>query len=358
MCLIKRIMKKINSIELGRLCGVSQGTVYRALHNKGRVSEKTKEKVLKMAKKYNYRSNPLANEIIRGKSNLVGAVVPVLDALFYIDLLNIIRNKLSDLGFTLLIATADNEESMVKILDEFNLRNFNSAIIIPSCSSYEIPEYIYAHLKLISLVNPICCAKNILPNEIQCGVLGTEYLIEKNHKNIIRVYGGASDGISDKEGWAVEQRNEGYQKTMKSKKLNASFLKIPFSSTPKKDTSYLQKQLTKVIKDEKPSAFFCHNDMLANRVINALSVLGFKVPDDFSVLGTDANQSFLQINSQISSVLYPMEEIASQCVDYINGKTLNEFNPNFKIYYGETVNILQTVENLNNYPLRADLTCY
>ncbi len=332
MCLIKRIMKKINSIELGRLCGVSQGTVYRALHNKGRVKEETRQRVLEMAKKHNYRANPLANEMIRGKSNLVGVVLPFLDASFYMDLLNIIQKKLADSGFILLIATAEDDTSMIKILDEFSVRRFNSVIIIPSHESHKIPKNIYDNLKLISLVNPVSHSESILPNELQCGSLGTEILINKNHKKIVRICGEGS-------GWAIKERNKGYIKTMEKNNLTPIFLKVHHICKPQKDISLLENQLTQIIEEENPTAFFCHNDSLANKIINSLGRLGFKIPEDISVLGTDANSGFLQMNPHIDSLIYPMEEISEHCVSFITGKeTKNRPKAVFKIYAGNTVN--------------------
>ena len=46
---------RITGEELARLCGVSQGTVDRALNDRPGINAATKEKILEIAKKYGWR---------------------------------------------------------------------------------------------------------------------------------------------------------------------------------------------------------------------------------------------------------------------------------------------------------------
>ncbi|MFQ9799464.1 MAG: helix-turn-helix domain-containing protein [Clostridia bacterium] len=57
---------KITSDELARLCGVSQGTIDRALNNRPGISPKTKQKVLQMAKDHGFIKNQYASSLSRG----------------------------------------------------------------------------------------------------------------------------------------------------------------------------------------------------------------------------------------------------------------------------------------------------
>lgn len=66
----------ISSLQLAKLCGVSQGTVDRALHNRGRVSEQTRARILEAARAQGYVPNPAARELMTGRSTLVAAIAP------------------------------------------------------------------------------------------------------------------------------------------------------------------------------------------------------------------------------------------------------------------------------------------
>ena len=64
---------KITTTQLARICGVSQGTVDRALHDRGDINPKTKEKILKVAKEYDY--SPSLTVAEQGNSMLIGVVL-------------------------------------------------------------------------------------------------------------------------------------------------------------------------------------------------------------------------------------------------------------------------------------------
>ncbi len=62
--------------EIAQLTGVSIGTVDRALHNRGRVSEETRNKILKAADKAGYKANIYARNLKRGKAYNFCVIMP------------------------------------------------------------------------------------------------------------------------------------------------------------------------------------------------------------------------------------------------------------------------------------------
>ena len=61
--------------DIARECGVSVATVSMALSSKKtRVSEKTKAKVIEVARNYNYQPNNTAVSLVNKKSKLIGIV--------------------------------------------------------------------------------------------------------------------------------------------------------------------------------------------------------------------------------------------------------------------------------------------
>lgn len=82
----------ISTTQLAKICGVSQGTVDRALNGRKGISPKTKEKILTTAQKYGYRPNIHARSIAGGKSMLMGVVVFDLENQYFSDILTAIEN--------------------------------------------------------------------------------------------------------------------------------------------------------------------------------------------------------------------------------------------------------------------------
>jgi LacI family transcriptional regulator len=66
-------------IEIAKRAGVSIGTVDRVLHNRGRVSESTRERIQEIIDEEGYQPNPLARHLKRNKEYLVGVLLPELE---------------------------------------------------------------------------------------------------------------------------------------------------------------------------------------------------------------------------------------------------------------------------------------
>ena len=67
----------MNIKDFSKKLKLSITTVSRALGGYSDVSEITRKRVIKLAKKYNYSPNPNASRLASGKSNTVGFVVPL-----------------------------------------------------------------------------------------------------------------------------------------------------------------------------------------------------------------------------------------------------------------------------------------
>ncbi len=72
--------EKITIKEIAALAQVSIGTVDRVLHNRGRVSKETKEKVEKIAKDYDYKSNVNARKLKLNKAFEIAVLLPEADS--------------------------------------------------------------------------------------------------------------------------------------------------------------------------------------------------------------------------------------------------------------------------------------
>lgn len=100
----------LTSKELARLCGVSQGTVDRALNNRAGISEKTRKKVLDAAQAYGYVKNRYASALSSGKSGLIGVVMLHLKNEFFSHMLTAIEQQARVLGYSVVIMLSHGSE--------------------------------------------------------------------------------------------------------------------------------------------------------------------------------------------------------------------------------------------------------
>jgi LacI family transcriptional regulator len=78
----------------------------------------------------------------------------------------------------------------------------------------------------------------------------------------------------------------------------------------------------------KPTAFFCAHDGLALTVVSELLRLGFRIPEDVSVVGFGDFSSATQISPQLTTVTLPGHDMGAACVrlldDKLTGRVAND----------------------------------
>lgn len=287
----------ISSIGLAKLCGISQGTVDRALHNRPGIGVATRRRILDMAKKRGYRPHPAARELLSGERTTVGAIIPALNGLFFADLMNSIRMALMPEGWRLFLCAVTDEKEFQEMLADFAARRYRAAVVIPPRDHLPVPATIAADMPVLSLLSP-CRGKQVkflAPDEVATGRDAVAYLRRRGHREILHVtYARCAVAIRD--------RAKGYSLAMRS-----------HGQVPRILASPCEAILLDAVRRYKPTALFCHNDWLALAALRILAHAGLRVPDDISVLGVDNSPTFAALCPDITTMQYPAETIAQLC---------------------------------------------
>ena len=110
----------ITAADLAALCGVSQGTVDRALHGRGEIKAETRERILKVASEYGYTPNVSARRLVSGKSGLIGIVVFDLRNEYFSELIMYLEQRFCAAGLLPVIMfsnkDAETERSCIQKL--------------------------------------------------------------------------------------------------------------------------------------------------------------------------------------------------------------------------------------------------
>ncbi|MGH8222378.1 MAG: LacI family DNA-binding transcriptional regulator, partial [Woeseiaceae bacterium] len=95
--------------EVSARAGVSLATVSRVMNNSGRVSEKTRQKVLAAMAELDYRPNSIAQSLASSRSNSVGILVPELHGPFFGVLVSGIEAELREAGKHVIITVGHSD---------------------------------------------------------------------------------------------------------------------------------------------------------------------------------------------------------------------------------------------------------
>lgn len=104
--------------EVAEAAGVSTITVSRCLNNPGRVSARTRERVLVVARRLGYIPNRLASSLVSSRTGLIGAIVPTIGNPIHAETLQAATDILSPAGYRILLGdtgySVTREEELVE----------------------------------------------------------------------------------------------------------------------------------------------------------------------------------------------------------------------------------------------------
>ncbi len=276
--------KKVNIKDIARLAGVSHTTVSRALNNKSRIRQETKEKILAIAKELGYRPNLIARSLVMRRSKTLGLVITNISNPFYTELAQGIEKTAARLGYNIILCSTQSNISIEKQYIEM-LRSKGVDGIIFSSAHIEDPNIVaLAEERFpIILVNrrtyhPLVKERidYIGVDNILGGYVAVEHLIRLGHERI-GVIGGSSEssvGIERLEGGKKALQNYGLKQT-EEYFIEGNFLK----------TSGYEGGKRFLDMPKKPTAVFATNDYMALGVYQAFLETGLRIPEDIALVG-------------------------------------------------------------------------
>jgi len=143
---------KITTTQLARICGVSQGTVDRALHNRDGINPETRARILEIAKEYDYRPNiPTADQ---ANSMLIGVVLFDLYNEYFSKLAMSFVNEARRFGYSIIFQFSGKDEKNEKTaLEYFDYIGVDGIVLFSVGSdNEEYKNYLYSLKKPIVLI--------------------------------------------------------------------------------------------------------------------------------------------------------------------------------------------------------------
>jgi len=197
--------------DIAKLAGVSTATVSRVVNNDPRVSEETREKVLKYLEKSHYKVNNIARSLKTNKSHTIGFLCPELPNIFFMMVAKGVEDELKKRGYSLIVCSSNEnineEENYANLLCE---KCVDGVIIIPvSNKGMHFNQFREAGIPVI-LVDRITEDFNadvVVVDNINGSYEAIEYLIKQGVKRI--GYIGGNLQLSN-----ARERDEGYKRAL------------------------------------------------------------------------------------------------------------------------------------------------
>ena len=294
---------RITTAELSQICGVSQGTVDRALNNRTDINAETKQRIINAAKQYGYREYVDSKTEIK-TAGQIGIIVFNLNNEYFSKLITETEFILRELGFSAVIMMThyDKQYEIECIRNMYNM-GVKGIILCSVNSGDEFKNYLNLFdIPIVAVGNNIGSVPYVGIDDFCAMRDMTEKLLSEGYTDLIYF----SPALKYKDAYAQESRYEGFLNAVSDRK---------YSLVTDID------QIQEFYNDK--TAVICSTDYYAFQVY-------FKAKNA-KIVGFDNLDAIKQYKLNIDSVGYSVSEIARSAIDIIVGKKSGNFIVAYKI---------------------------
>ena len=274
--------KKTTIKDIANVLGLTPSAVSKALNNHPRISEKTKSSVQQVAKNLNYQPNYLASALRRGKSNLVGVIIPRANSNFFSAVLESVENILHEKGYNIIISQSyESFEKECRNIDALLFTQVDGVIASLANETKDFSAYEKIKAKGIPLVlfdrgeNDLG-VDYIGIDDYESSHMVVDHLVSQHCKRIAHIGGYSHTRI-------FKNRIRGYRDALQKHKLPLDENLIYECNLTKKNGRSVMEEI--LLLENRPDAVYVAGDYAALGALEVLKEKEIKVPEEIAIVG-------------------------------------------------------------------------
>lgn len=297
-------------IDVARLANVSKATVARVVSGKHDiVRAETRQRVLEAIDQLGYEHNAVAGSLRNNRTMTVALCIPDITNPFWPEIARGVQDTVEDGGYA--VVTVNSDWSITRERNYLSLvrrHRFDGAIINPTNVSND---------ELVALGVPVVVLGSG-ENYPDCDAVGSDtesgaqsaldYLYDLGHRRI-----GLIAGLSARRTFHTRQHMFIEFHARKHLPLDKSLI---IESTFSDQAGY-DAMCQLLNHDDPPTAVFAANDILAIGALKAAQALGWRVPEDISIVGMDDIYAAAITSPSLTTVAKPKYEIGVQAAQFL-----------------------------------------
>ncbi|WP_375691209.1 LacI family DNA-binding transcriptional regulator [Pseudooceanicola sp. LIPI14-2-Ac024] len=294
---------------VGRMAGVSQVTVSRALSDPSKVSPATLRKINEAIEATGFVPNGIAGALASNRSKLITALVPSITNIVYSSMIRSFSLRMRDAGYQILLSETgfapEDEERAIAT----HLSRRPDAILLTG-----IHHSAQARRMLLASGIPVVEVWDFTDSPIdivvgfrhvETGRAGAEFAAEAGYVRAATISAGDERALRRKDAFA-----ERFEQLTGSRVAQVNF----------DDTASLangRMALARLVGDEGfgGGLVFCSSDLLAHGVLIEAAARGLRVPDDIAVLGFGDQDFAAQVEPPLSTIRVDREAFGRAAAD-------------------------------------------
>lgn len=335
-------MKNVTMKDIAQMLDISTVTVSKALSDKEGVSTELKDKIKAAAEEMGYRYNSLAKGMKEGKSYNIGVIIADrfvkddMDA-FYLKMYhNVVKALTRENYYGIMEVITSQAEKELQIPNVISENKVDGIIVLGqmTLSYLENIKKTLIPMVFLDFYDELLDVDSVISDSFYGAYTLTNHVISMGHREIGFV--GNINATS-----SILDRYLGYYRSLITNEIQ---IKEEWIIQDRgEDGEIIDFELP----DKMPTAFICNCDSIAYLFIRKLKKLGYKVPEDISVVGFD-NYIFASLSTpKLTTIEVNMEMMADSAVHAVMRKIDGDIRTlGRKVISGNLV-IRDSVKNLN-----------
>lgn len=306
-------------------------------------SKETKERVFQVARELDYRPNRIARSLRTQKTDIIGVILTCLRVDTILNDIESIESLAWKQNYRLFIAHSKGDPEREEVLlREFYGTPVDGIIMVPTGLASEnnfLKQLIAENFPIVTITPVENTEVGFVSTDYKKGgFLATEHLIGLGYKRIGFFAGSLKH-------YPLAERLKGYEEALIKHNMNLKSNPV-FEREAVKFQEILAVAKKLLDTEDVPRAIFTGSDTYAIAFIRAALEKGFKIPQDFSVIGFDDSEMAPYSPVPLTTIRQPGTEISEKAFNLLMKKINNENIAEGKIILEPQLIVRQSTKKL------------
>lgn len=294
-------------MDVALSAGVSTATVSRALMSPEKVSLTTRKRVEDAILETGYSPATLMRTLRRNESKTIVTIVPNICDPYFSEILRGIEDTAVENGYIVLVGDSNQqkkrEQSFVNLI---YTKQVEGMVLLGSDLPFNASRQEQKNLPPLVMAceyDPELELPTVHIDNLTAAFEAVNYLTKLGHKRIAELSGPEDSSL-------CQFRHQGYQQALRRAGISMNNSYVHYGNFTFDAGAKAISQLLSL--SSPPTAIFCHNDIMAIGATQKAKQMGFRIPQDISIMGFDDIEFSQYCDPPLTTISQPRYEIGRQ----------------------------------------------
>ena len=304
--------------DIAHLAGVSKATVSRVLNRKPDVDPVTRERILRIVEEQNFVPSATASNLARGKSRLMGVLIPSFTQPFIQDVMRGVAETIEQTPYELVLYSANrtmHDEDKSHLIDNILATKLTAGVLAMFMgeSVHHLAE-LHKNGFPVVVIDDQEQPEGMIPwvgaDNRMGGYDAVRHLIELGHQRIAHIQGPMRYLCS-------RERYDGYRQALTEAGITLDERLVAEGDFTPHSGRIAATKFFALSVEQRPTAIFAGNDQMAYGVLAAAEECGLQIPGDVALIGFDDISPSAHIRPPLTTVRQPFYEMGQRGIEVL-----------------------------------------